>query len=389
MRRSLVLLLVARAAVAGDLSLSLSPEVRCVDEASLAARLRGAGLHLSPTGALDVDLSQAEAGVRLRARRSDGRLFVRTIPLRGGCEGIEAAVATLIREWFGSGFTSSAADGGAPPMPRPRTTGADLQAPHASAVERATPDRPAMDVGGTNEALGQPAEDELERNRRQPGARPPDGGEADGGPPAPSGAAPRPQDRPLSDDPGVEPRPPPPAPPTDAGTASPDEGVELRAGLGGGLQVFAGAPASPTGAVTVEVGSHGWGASVEFALNSDVTVTQTQLSVNLESQVLTLAVRRRLAWRRLALDLALGLRGTRLAVTPRGLEGTTTTALLSGGPVILTTGWLRLVGPVHAFLRLSAGLRLPAEALVIVNGPDFRLGIAQLSAIAGLALAWP
>lgn len=383
MRACFVVLLVALPALAGGVALSMSADVQCVDEASLRARLSAAGLQPGLTGAIDVDLSQSEAGLRLRARRSDGRLFVRTIPLRGGCEGIEAAVATLIREWSRPGLTPSDADAGARPIPPPRRTAIDLQASDAGAVEGAPPAPP---TGGTSEVA------DAGRGGLKGMTPLGDGGEPDAGALESRGEVSAPTREsvlPSTMDASVE-RPAGPATPsTDAGTPSPTDGLELRAGLGGGLHTIPGTLAVATGAVTIEAGSRGWGGSVEFALNGDGTLTQAGLEVSLQSQVLTVAARRRLTWRRLALDLGLGLRGTRLVVTPRGLERSTPTTLLSGGPVVLTTGWLRLFDPVHAFLRLSAGLRLPAEALVIVNGPSFGLGIVQLSAIAGLAIAWP
>ncbi len=92
---------VACAARADPVSLSVASGTRCVTEASLRAQLTLAGLQVAASGALDVDVSSSPDGtVRLRARRErDARLLVRTLPVRGTCDGLELALVTLIREW--------------------------------------------------------------------------------------------------------------------------------------------------------------------------------------------------------------------------------------------------------------------------------------------------
>lgn len=92
---------VACAARADPVSLSVASGTRCVTEASLRAQLTLAGLQVAASGGLDVDVSSSPDGtVRLRARRErDARLLVRTLPVRGTCDGLELALVTLIREW--------------------------------------------------------------------------------------------------------------------------------------------------------------------------------------------------------------------------------------------------------------------------------------------------
>lgn len=359
MRACLLLVcVVAPPAFAEPISLSLSPEVRCLEERSLTSSLASAHLEVGPTGTLDVDLSPTQDGIRLRARRSaDGRLLVRTVPVRRGCDGIELAVVTLIREWAGPAL---------PSLPEaPRDAGTRTPPP----------------------------------SREPPAARPPvslspepfDAGLAVEPPPAradvtsPASDA-GPLQREEVPDAGLPAAPPVAVVDGGAGVAVAGDGFELRVGLAGGVGAVAGAPVTPQGAVSVDLGAGGWGGLVELSLFGDAALAQEGVSLSVQTQALTLAARRRFTARRVSLDLALGLRGTRLVVTTALAPATT---LVSGGPVALATGWLQLVDPVHLFIRLAAGLRLPAEALVVVNGPTFSLGVAQLSAVAGLAVAWP
>jgi hypothetical protein len=129
--------------------------------------------------------------------------------------------------------------------------------------------------------------------------------------------------------------------------------------------------------------------ALDGALEGTATRSAAPGQLSLTLQWLTLGARWRFSGGPLDVDLGLGVRGSRLVAEAQGFTINRSKTLFGVGPAATATVWIRLIGPLQLVVRVSAALRLPAEQLVIVNGPTVDLGLVQLHALGGLALAWP
>ncbi len=174
--------------------------------------------------------------------------------------------------------------------------------------------------------------------------------------------------------------------------------LQVRVGFGGGASSLLGTQAVPSGSAFVDLGVGSRGVALDLSLDADAVIlinparatSPNDLGlVTFNSQSLGLAGRARFEFGRLSLDATVGLRGWRTTFLPTGFSVNRQTVLVSAGPFAAGVGWLRVVGPLQAFVRAQAAVRLPTEVLVVLNGPMVVLVPVQLSVIAGLAVAWP
>jgi hypothetical protein len=455
-----LLALVALGARAESVSLSISAPTPCVNDASLRRALRAAGLELVASGGLDVDVSPMAtgAGVRLRARRTrDARLLVRVVPLRGagdGCQGLELALVTLIREWASAPqLAVEQPDAGMPGRATPRgdsqvEAGAKGRAPDfepdAGPMGRAPrdgdvdagPKRRAPRDGNTDAGAKGLAQRDGDADAGAMGRAPRDGdgagakgraqrdgdgagatgrdGDGDAGS---MGRAPRNGDSELDAGPRVRAREGDQAGPAnagagsmdagaaavtpfdagielagsaaDAGGASPETSWEVRGAFSAGVSSMVGTPVTPMGAVVVDVGSGLFGASLDGAFDANVTLISAPGQLVFSTQSITLSARLRFAVSRFSFDVGLGARGLRISAAASGFSTNGTAALLSVGPALSGTVWVRLLGPLLLMVRGSGALRIPADDFVVTNGPTFKVGNVQVGVVLGLAIAWP
>lgn len=328
--------------VRATVSLSVAPEVLCVTEPGLARELQREGVALADAAPLDVDVSAVATGLRLRARRiDDGRLFVRTVPAkRGACASVEQAVVLLIREWASSPTIAT-------PVATPRVS--------------ATPARPAR------VATVPPPPVVVEE-------------------PAPLDAG---VPEPIVEDAGVEVMATPVSAPQPPAPQAPNP-FSVRLAVGGGISGGTVGSLVPAGSLVLDVGHGAFGISLDGTIEGGATQRGGVGQVEASLQWITLSAR----WRfdltqRLGLDVGLGVRGSRLVASASGFTTNTSVSLLSAGPAATATLWVNLVGPLRLLVRPSIGLRLPADSLIVADGPTFTISALQLSAIAGLAVAWP
>lgn len=386
MRAALLILFVAGHALAGEpISLSVADETPCVKQASLLAELERVGLTVAESGVLDVDVS-GQDGVRLRARRTrDAVLFVRTVPVRRGCEGVEFAVVTLIREWAKSGPLT-------PPLidsPKP-DAGAVVPPPPKKVVVKSTPTPSDAGVATVNDQPGDAGE-ELAA--------------VDAGP-VDLVALLATIDAGIS---GVElVSRPPPAPPVRVRAPPeveikgpgvvrvPPSHVEIRVALAGGFSSLLETPVTLTGTLVADIGNFGpLGVTLDGVLDGDSTVIADAANPNggqltFSTQSLGVHGRARIVfYDRFSFDLGLGARGFRLMATTRGFSNNGSLPLMGIGPSAMLTMWVRLLPPLFFVLRGSVALRLPSDQLIVSGGPTFTLGIWQVAGVAGLSIAWP
>lgn len=466
--------LLALVLAGSDVSLTVAAQSPCVSHASLVERLEKGGVKVTASGALDVDVSTAVGGVRLRARRlTDGQLFVRTVPQRRGCEAVEAALVMLIREWASppplSGVdggasaatgtdaglgsrTASASDargaelggsgstaGGVDTRAGDSMVGASdarsgSSAPRAGASSSKV-GASAPRAGGTRATVGA-ADTRTGSSERRAGASDSQVGASDvraGGlgstvsaPDTPGGsgsagaagvaegpgvtagasgsiasdgrdaasdwrvgsADARGAEPSSADTQSADGRTPAAATTATTSSESPPSRWQVRVALVGGVAALFTSPV-PTGSLLLDLGSGAWGVSLDGALEGTATRSAAPGQLSLTLQWLTLGARWRFSGGPVDFDLGLGVRGSRLVAEAQGFTTNLSKTLLGVGPTATATVWIRHIGPLQLVVRLSAGLRLPAEQLVIVNGPTVELGLVQLHALGGLALAWP
>lgn len=162
----------------------------------------------------------------------------------------------------------------------------------------------------------------------------------------------------------------------------------MRVALVGGVAALFTSPV-PTGSLLLDLGSGAWGVALDGALEGTAIRSAAPGQLALTLQWMSLGARWRFSGGPVDFDLGLGVRGSRLVAEAQGFTTNLSKTLLGLGPAATATVWVRLIGPLQLVVRVSAALRLPAEQLVIVNGPTVDLGLVQLHALGGLALAWP
>lgn len=147
-------------------------------------------------------------------------------------------------------------------------------------------------------------------------------------------------------------------------------------------------PVVPSGALLLDLGG-ALGGTLDAALEGTGTLPAAPGQLSVAQQWLTLLARWRFTFGRIDLDLAAGVRGTRLTATATGFSTNATATLLGLGPAAATTLWVRVLGPLHFLARVSGDFRLPIERLSVTNGPTVELSSWHLTAHAGVALTWP
>lgn len=159
----------------------------------------------------------------------------------------------------------------------------------------------------------------------------------------------------------------------------------MATSLLGGVAVGPTAEPVPSGVLVVGVAWQRWGLVVDAGLQGPRSVRVDPAKITASLQWVTLSAQVTFSLGRLTLDLSVGLRGTRVDASATGVSAPTPAALLALGAGAAVGARLRLIGPLHAELRLLGGARALTEHLG-VGGVATTLNLLplELQGVAGL-----